>query len=112
MTTFPMHLANFDVGIKISLLFEYNQYTYEKKRMHRFCENIVSLLRISNFSILVAKSYKNVLIFGDFDHQSFIYEQNRCHIWNQRQKLSRMTYVLAKNIFHQKCICTPPGAHF
>ena len=56
---------------------------------------------------ILGMSAKKFLVFDDLDIKKFIFEKKDCHIQNQHQKLSRMTYISLETGFRQNCTPTP-----
>ena len=89
-----------------------NRHLKLNKSTYRFFSNIVFLLEILFFSMPMAKSPKNEVVFWVFDYKKFIFKQNGHDIRNQYEKLHRITYILSKTISPQKPTRTPPQVFF
>ena len=61
-----------------------------KKLRIRF-EKYCSVVEKINFFNISGKILKNALVFGDYDHQKFIFKQSVYDIQNPHKKLHRIT---------------------
>ena len=61
---------------------------------------------------ILGKYKKNRVVFWDFEHQYFIFMQNKRYIRNQHTKIHRKLYTSSKNNSRRNFTCTPPQLFF
>jgi len=102
-------LSSFFVdGLGPSFICHSNRRLTSNKSMFRFFLNFFPVLRKSILSKSVAIGNRFSLLFRDYDNHKLIFVQNKRDIRNQHEKPHRITYILSKNIFHQKSVWGAP----